>query len=461
MLQCTHRVCMAHLKSAKPRDRVTCPVCGDTTIVPDEGFGIDHALSLVIDVWREQLSKGPSTDLGSTTDTATTVVVAGEQAATTRTRPLCGLCEEKSATKRCVTCDGYLCDDCMKSHHSKALFKSHKVIDIDDDDAPKTEWESRMMCAEHPEEKLAFYCLDCRIPVCSHCLILGVHKGHQQTQIATAHQTGRETLQAWLEKLAERVNATEELSEKLKEASTEVQNGAEAQRNQINQEMDHLRDLIETKRAQLLSRSALEEKQKRVQLQGQQERTSAVKADVVKLMERSRGMLALSSEHAFLTLVLPLIQDMKKCCGQAVETGPSVPLTYRPLSTDAQVRCLGDLDLGQIRMQAGGAASSAAALLLQQQPGLPPPGNSAGHATVSFLPQPALVAAPGGNMQDMALSPVQHAHLHHAAGFSPVAAAAAAQLAQAPAALAAHLQAPLAQGVPVHQVQYVYRAMQT
>ena len=50
----------------------------------------------------------------------------------------------------------------------------------------------------------------------------------------------------------------------------EISKKGEAQRQVVNSEMDHLRELIETKRRQLLQKSALEEKQKRVQLQEDQ-----------------------------------------------------------------------------------------------------------------------------------------------------------------------------------------------
>merc|ERR1712217_682262 len=99
-----------------------------------------------------------------------------------------------------------------------------------------------MLCDEHHDEKLSFYCLDCRKPVCSHCLILGEHKGHQQTPIDQAFETGKETLSAWVEKLSQRIATTRDLIEQLHSTELEMNRGAESQRNTINQEMDHLRE---------------------------------------------------------------------------------------------------------------------------------------------------------------------------------------------------------------------------
>lgn len=339
MLQCTHHICIRHMGSTGPRERLTCPVCGDVTIVPEGGLRVDRTLSVVVELWQQLQVPGVS----PTSPGSGPLARSAERA-----RQYCGFCEEKPATRRCIQCSGVLCEECEKSSHSKGFFKSHNIVDLDGG-LSSVDYSGRMLCDEHPEEKLSFYCLDCRKPVCSHCLILGDHKGHQQTPVDQAFETGKETLGAWVEKLQQRITTTEDLLAQLREAELEVYRGAEAQRNIINSEMDHMRELIETKRHQLLSKSALEEKQKRVQLQAQVDKAEGTRQDAGSLVSRSQDLLSLSSEHAFLAVVLPLIQDMKKCASQQVDDGPRVVCSFRPLSTDAQVRSLGDLDLGHPR----------------------------------------------------------------------------------------------------------------
>jgi len=376
MLQCTHHICKAHVGSLVQRDRLPCPVCGDLTTVPDGGLRVDRTLQVVVEMWGNH--------------------AAPQQTGDTITMEVCGFCEEKPATRRCVQCSGVLCEECEKTSHSKGFFKTHTIVDLDQT-LPQAKSPPRMFCDEHQDEKLSFYCLDCRKPVCSHCLILGDHKGHQQTPIDQAFATGKETLGAWVEKLKQRIQSTEDLLEQLRASECEVDRGAEAQRGVINHEMDHLRELIETKRHQLLSKSALEEKQKRAQLQGQIDRADSARKDARGLVSRSQDLLSLSSEHAFLAVVLPLIQDMKKCASQPVDDNLRVSTLFRPLSTDAQVRSLGDLDLGHPRppQQHVGAVQTMVGQVLpqgqmavdgQQQMVMPPSYNVA-NATHSYLPQ--------------------------------------------------------------------------
>jgi hypothetical protein len=293
---------------------------------------MDRSLQLVQEYWQEKSNKPQET------------MVSGNRSLAV---PRCGFCEETAATKRCLQCDGVMCEDCAATSHSKGFFKSHQIIDLED--APLSgdyDLAQKMMCDVHAQEKLSFYCLDCRMPVCSHCLILGEHKSHQQKHIEEAYETGKETLNAWVDKLQQRIRDCEDIEEKLRVAEKEVSEGATAQRNIINHEMDHLKELIETKRHQLLSKSAIEEKQKRVQLQTQSEKTIKAKTEANNMTTRSEDLLAVSSEHAFLAVVLPLIQDMKKICTAPPEQAPNVTGSFRPLMTDTQVRCLGDLDLG-------------------------------------------------------------------------------------------------------------------
>lgn len=338
MLHCTHHVCANHLEQliSGTNGLVPCPVCGDVTAMPEGGLLIDRSLQLVLEYWQEKQLK-PSAR-----------IVKGNKS---KVVPMCGFCEEQPASRRCMQCsvdgvDAVLCEACSISSHSKGFFKSHQIVDLEDAPAGDFDLAQKVVCETHAQEKLSFYCLDCRMPVCSHCLILGEHKGHQQKHIEEAYDTGKDTLNAWVEKLQQRSEACEEILESLRNAELDVNQGAAAQRNIINHEMDHLKDLIETKRHQLLSKSALEEKQKRVQLQAQQDRTQSAQSEAQSMIVRSEDLLAVGSEHAFLAVVLPLIQDMKKLCTQPPEPAPSISGTFRPLMTDTQVRCLGDLDLG-------------------------------------------------------------------------------------------------------------------
>jgi len=328
---CSHHLCATHVSNVSSREKFSCPVCQEISPVPEHGWKVDSVLKIVVETWRMQQESAHLRALSSSAAT------------------MCGCCEERPAVRRCVQCDGVLCEECEKSTHSKGFFKGHTLVNIGEESPETVDFAPRMVCPEH-HEKLDFYCLVCRHAVCSHCLILGDHKDHEQTRIDQAVETGKDTLERWMTNMSTRISITEGLLENFRAAEQDIQRNAETQRETVNTEMDHLRELIETKRSQLLSKCALEEKQKRMQLQAMMTRVEGSRGEARNLTKRSEGLLSLDSEHAFLAVVLPLIQDMKNCDGRPVDDHQRVPTTFRPLSTDAQVRSLGDLDLGHPRV---------------------------------------------------------------------------------------------------------------
>lgn len=332
-LDCFHHLCAAHVANFGNRDPVACPICKASSPVPEGGLKVDTVKKIVVDYFKQQLAlKEPD-----------------EESEPLRPIPVtCAYCEEQEATRRCVECHGQpLCEECATSTHSKGYFREHTFMGVRDD-LPKKDKEKddfRMVCPEHGE-KLEFYCCDCRTPICSHCLIVGCHQGHERTKMDEAILTGKDTLGAWAQKMNQLKASTKALLEAFQAADEEAIKNGENQRSTVNYEMDHLREMIETKRRQLLQQSALEEKQKRVQLQVQIQQAQAVLSEIESLISRSEDLLELNCDHHFVVLVLQLIQDMKGRSSQQVDDRRRVNTAFRSLNTDQQVRVIGELELG-------------------------------------------------------------------------------------------------------------------
>lgn len=80
---------------------------------------------------------------------------------------LCLNCVDgKAAVARCTTCSRLLCEECLYQHRRQVDTKDHKIVESE----RAMELRKRFQCSEHKQE-LAFYCRDCRKPVCLHCTI--------------------------------------------------------------------------------------------------------------------------------------------------------------------------------------------------------------------------------------------------------------------------------------------------
>jgi tripartite motif-containing protein 27 len=108
MLQCAHHICAAHVAGLAGNSglgravrSISCPACGDQTVVPEGGLRVDRTLQTVVGLRDSLLASTPNVDLVMDT-----------------TAPMCGFCEEQPATRRCMQCSGVLCEACEKTSHS-------------------------------------------------------------------------------------------------------------------------------------------------------------------------------------------------------------------------------------------------------------------------------------------------------------------------------------------------------
>lgn len=46
----------------------------------------------------------------------------------------------------------------------------------------------REQCREHPDEEVNYFCFDCLVPpVCSECVVHGIHRGHNVATLRKAY----------------------------------------------------------------------------------------------------------------------------------------------------------------------------------------------------------------------------------------------------------------------------------
>ncbi|CAG5133116.1 unnamed protein product [Candidula unifasciata] len=97
------------------------------------------------------------------------------------TTHLCTACEEnQEAGFYCLQCEEWLCDSCVDAHKRVRVTKDHVI-------SPKNEvkvvinkspWEQLMMCKQHRQEQLKFFCEKCEMLTCRDCQLMD-HKEHK------------------------------------------------------------------------------------------------------------------------------------------------------------------------------------------------------------------------------------------------------------------------------------------
>lgn len=162
-LRCLHSYCVECLRKLtqnKEDKPITCPLCRDETVIPDEGiediptnFFIKNMLDVV-----ELKSKIEN--------------------------PQCSNCEEGlPAQCRCMDCEEFFCETCLAAHQRLKANVEHKILDLKKLLLPNSskEFHPAMKCMKH-QEVCKFYCQTCDVLVCRDCTVLD----HTQPKHAVA-----------------------------------------------------------------------------------------------------------------------------------------------------------------------------------------------------------------------------------------------------------------------------------
>uniref|UniRef100_A0A8C3G0U8 Tripartite motif containing 46 n=1 Tax=Cyclopterus lumpus TaxID=8103 RepID=A0A8C3G0U8_CYCLU len=100
---------------------------------------------------------------------------------------MCGFCkppQSLEASKGCADCKSNFCNECFKLYHPWGTPRAqHEHILPTNNFRPKV-----LMCTEHEQERLQWYCRDCQRLLCPLCKLRRVHHGHKVLPMAQAYQ---------------------------------------------------------------------------------------------------------------------------------------------------------------------------------------------------------------------------------------------------------------------------------
>ena len=81
-------------------------------------------------------------------------------------------CSQSYSIARCVTCEKFLCQQCLTDHNSYRGHTGHSVLTMEELSKPenRTKVNYKMYCNEHPGEILKVYCETCDQLICRDCM---------------------------------------------------------------------------------------------------------------------------------------------------------------------------------------------------------------------------------------------------------------------------------------------------
>jgi hypothetical protein len=178
-LPCLHTFCLKCLENyAKDKldmGKLECPLCRKQLAIPKAGLR-----KLPKNFFIEHLFEMQSFSLSESRETA------------------CEWCAEAAengspaATKYCLECGQNLCESCNGRHRKITVFRSHRVIPINEKNGSVI--KSRASFCDLHEEEIKLYCYDCKKSICMMCKGLE-HDRHACTHVKEVAQKFSKELQ--------------------------------------------------------------------------------------------------------------------------------------------------------------------------------------------------------------------------------------------------------------------------
>ena len=81
-------------------------------------------------------------------------------------------CSQSYSVARCVTCEKFLCRECLTAHNNYRANNGHSVLTMEELSKPENrkKIKDKMYCNEHSGEKLKVYCETCDQLICKDCM---------------------------------------------------------------------------------------------------------------------------------------------------------------------------------------------------------------------------------------------------------------------------------------------------
>ncbi|XP_067465726.1 E3 ubiquitin/ISG15 ligase TRIM25-like [Thunnus thynnus] len=141
------------------------------------------------------------------------------------------------AIKTCLTCDASLCQAHALLHQQRSALREHTVVEVTGDPLS-------LKCREHRDE-LKLFCMEERVPVCCLCVLVGMHKNHQVSQLHEACTDFKSMLETTMKQLLQRRGEAEHAIKDLESLYTQTVKSASDYRERISDKYSRIRVVLD------------------------------------------------------------------------------------------------------------------------------------------------------------------------------------------------------------------------
>ncbi|KAJ8297510.1 hypothetical protein KUTeg_024041 [Tegillarca granosa] len=161
------------------------------------------------------------------------------------------LAEHSRPASKCMECEEYLCEQCVKAHQALEKTKDHNIVAL----SPENE-SGTLVCPNHDGNSLCFYCTACETAVCEDCTAVE-HIGHKTISLQEAIEDHKSVLTTRVEGARKQIPHLERSIEMVTNISESLLAKCQSAEAQIIETFDDLSKLLNNRKCALLGELAV------------------------------------------------------------------------------------------------------------------------------------------------------------------------------------------------------------
>ena len=206
-------------------------------------------------------------------------------------------CSQSYSVARCVTCEKFLCRECLTIHNSYRGHNGHSVLTMEELSKPENrkKIKNKMYCNEHSGKKLKVYCKTCDQLICKDCMdFKHVKQGHSCVLVKDVASNYKEILASNNKAMEDALTEGNLFLQQLTLATQRLEHQAENTRSQIVQKKElvnkQVDQMLDQKADMLLKKVDEIHKGKRQDLAKQTEKTNQYVENIKRSVQLSKKL---------------------------------------------------------------------------------------------------------------------------------------------------------------------------
>ena len=217
-------------------------------------------------------------------------------------------CTESYSVARCVTCEKFLCRECLTDHNKYRGNHGHSVLTMEELSKPENQKKikDRMYCNEHSGKKLKVYCETCDQLICKDCMdFKHVKQGHSCVLVKDVANNYKEILASNNKAMKDALTEGNACLQQLKRETERLDNETKNIKSQIVQKKELIakivKEMLDEKADTLMKRVDEIHEGKQDKLERQTEETKSYVENIKTSVQLSEKLVDQGTEEEIIS----------------------------------------------------------------------------------------------------------------------------------------------------------------